>query len=259
MQERKASRLPSSDPHPGLRAAVVSSDETERWNAREALNAFTELVWVDEGLAQRPQGLWIGDAKTDVVFVVLPAKHARSSAPPWTLIAQNSPCIVIVSDDREAACTAFEAGAFDFLLSPLKKERVSLCLNRIRRFLAELQPPTRSDHRPPDPHRRIIARHNQGMSVLRTEQIEWVEAARNYVVVQVAQKSYVLRETLTQFERRLPQRRFLRINRSTLVNIELISELRPNDHGAYEVVLAPGKMFPLKRAIREVQKQLETA
>jgi len=86
---------------------------------------------------------------------------------------------------------------------------------------------------------------------LRVEEIDWIEAADNYVRVHAGRESHLIRDTLQSLENRLDSGNFLRIHRSFLVNLDRIRELKPIFHGDYAVKLADGTELTLSRNYRE--------
>ena len=108
---------------------------------------------------------------------------------------------------------------------------------------------------PPAPERptfhRLAVRNNGQVLFLPPEEIEWIEAAGNYVRLSAAGASHLLRETMSGVEGKLPRERFLRIHRSAIVNLEAVRELKPSPHGDFVVVLKSGKRLPLSRACRD--------
>ena len=116
-----------------------------------------------------------------------------------------------------------------------------------RQFTALLGPP------PPErpTFRRLAVRNNGQVLFLAPEEIEWIEAAGNYVRLNALGESHLLRETMSGVESKLPRERFLRIHRSALVNLEAVREMVPSPHGDFVVVLKSGKRLPLSRGCRE--------
>jgi two-component system, LytTR family, response regulator len=108
---------------------------------------------------------------------------------------------------------------------------------------------------PPQPEgstfRRLAVRNNGNVLFLAPEEIEWIEAAGNYVRLNALGQSHLLRETLSGVEAKLPRDRFLRIHRSAIVNLETVRELEPGPHGDFVVVLKSGKRLPLSRGCRD--------
>ena len=89
------------------------------------------------------------------------------------------------------------------------------------------------------------------MFFIRTEEIDWIEAEGYYARLHVGGKSHLLRETLTNLESQLDQNRFLRIHRSTIVNLERVRELQTQSHGECTVVLNDGTQLKLSRGYRD--------
>lgn len=98
---------------------------------------------------------------------------------------------------------------------------------------------------------RLAVRNNGQILFLAPEEIEWIEAAGNYVRLSANGESHLLRETMSGVESKLPEERFLRIHRSAIVNLEAVRELTPSPHGDFVVVLKSGKKLPLSRGCRD--------
>jgi two-component system LytT family response regulator len=91
---------------------------------------------------------------------------------------------------------------------------------------------------------------------LKTADIDWIEAADNYVTLHVGPDTHMLRETMNALEARLNSKQFIRISRSTIVNLERIKELQPMFHGDYTVILRNGTRLNLSRSHREKLQHL---
>jgi two-component system, LytTR family, response regulator len=118
----------------------------------------------------------------------------------------------------------------------------------LQRQLAVLLGPPRPE--PPVFHR-LAVRNNGHVLFLMPEEIEWIEAAGNYVRLNAGGESHLLRETMSGVEAKLPRERFLRIHRSAIVNLEAVREMVPSPHGDFVVVLRSGKRLPLSRGYRD--------
>ena len=126
----------------------------------------------------------------------------------------------------------------------------------LQRQLAALIGPAQAE----PPFRRLAVRNNGQVLFLAPEEIEWIEAAGNYVRLNAGGESHLLRETMSGVESKLPRERFLRIHRSAIVNLETVRELVPSPHGDFVVVLRSGKRLPLSRGYRErLEEALGTA
>ena len=103
---------------------------------------------------------------------------------------------------------------------------------------------------------RLVVKSNGRILFIRTTDVDWVEAADNYVSLHVGKESYLLRETMNSLEGRLPAEQFVRISRSAIVNIEQIRELKPLFHGDYAVILRNDTQLTLSRSYRSKLQQL---
>ncbi len=168
--------------------------------------------------------------------------------------AHLPPVVVFVTAYDAHALKAFEAQALDYLLKPFDDERFDRCLARIRShwtgagtlgLVAAL--PTLRTSAPAD---RITVRHRDRILVLPAEDVDWIAAEDNYVRVHARGASHLLRESLSALEARLDPGRFVRIHRSTLVNLARIASLEPLAHGEFRVHLTTGTQVVLSRRHR---------
>ena len=190
------------------------------------------------------------------------------------IASDQLPVIVFVTAYDQYAVRAFEFHALDYLLKPFDDERFEKTLGWARaqleqqqfRHLSERMLALLEDHQggpkseegkistTPAEHRplsRLIVKSAGRVFFIRTEEIDWIEAEGYYARLHVAGKSHLLRETLTNLESQLDQNRFLRIHRSTIVNVERIRELQTQSHGEYIVVLIDGTQLKLSRGYRD--------
>jgi two-component system LytT family response regulator len=180
--------------------------------------------------------------------------------------SERMPTVVFVTAYDEYALRAFEVHALDYLLKPfgrdrfqetLKHARASLERRRAgdlgRRLLALV-----NDIKPERPNlERLVVKSGGRVFFLRTEEIDWIEAAGNYVRLHLGEESHLFRETMNRMETRLDTRRFVRIHRSRIVNTERIKELQPWFNGEYVVILRNGTRLPLSRGYRDrLQEQI---
>jgi two-component system, LytTR family, response regulator len=174
------------------------------------------------------------------------------------------PAVVFVTAYDQFALRAFEAHALDYLLKPFEAERFGKALERVRSQLR-----SRTDT-PVDERlrsllaslgakesylERMVARTGGKILILRVDDVDWVEAAANYVRVHIGPKQFLVRETMTNLETRLDPERFLRIHRSIIVRKDRIKELEPLFQGDYSVVLHDGTRLTSSRGYRDKIQQ----
>lgn len=173
------------------------------------------------------------------------------------------PVVVFVTAYDQFAVKAFEVHAVDYLLKPFDKTRFHTALKRALDQLARQQPAQiheqlsalLNDLRPRTGGDRIPVKSEGRVLFVNVPDIDWVEAADNYVVLHVGRESHLLRDTMNAIEERLT-RQFLRISRSTIVNTERIKELQPLFHGEYAVILRDNTRLTLTRGYRDKLEQL---
>jgi two-component system LytT family response regulator len=186
-----------------------------------------------------------------------------------TVGADRMPAVVFVTAYDEYALKAFEVHAIDYLLKPFGRDRFQQTLQHARehlerrragdlgrRLLALVQ-----DLKPePQKLDRLVVKSGGRVFFLRTDEIDWIEAAGNYVRLHLTEDSHLFRETMNNMEARLDGRRFVRIHRSRIVNTDRIKELQPWFNGEYVVVLQNGTRLTLSRGYREkLQERLGKA
>jgi len=99
---------------------------------------------------------------------------------------------------------------------------------------------------------RLTVKTSRGVNSLEVNEIHWVDAAGNYVRLNTQDgESLLLRETLTELEKRLDPKRFVRIHRSTIVNVERIREIRARSHGEHLIIMEMGQRLTLSRGYRD--------
>lgn len=169
------------------------------------------------------------------------------------------PVTVFVTAFDKYAVKAFEKHAVDYLLKPFDKTRFKRTLEQVRdqldrsddhEFSKQLQTLLDNLKGKKRYAERLTVKSRRGMMLLRTDDVDWVDAAGNYVRLNAKGSAYLLRATMASIEERLDPRKFLRIHRSTIVNIERIREIRPLQHGEHLVVLDNGQRLTLSRSYR---------
>jgi two-component system LytT family response regulator len=103
---------------------------------------------------------------------------------------------------------------------------------------------------------RLTIREGDRTLVLPVEEIDWIEAAGNYVLIHSGSQNHLVRETMSAMEAQLPPALFLRVSRSAFVNLRRVKELRAGSGGEFLAVLGSGAKVPITRPAREVEERL---
>jgi len=162
------------------------------------------------------------------------------------------PAVVFVTAHAHYALQAFDAQALDYLLKPFDEERFHRAYVRARERLA-----ARAAAPSADIPERLAIKNDGRVTFVRTGDIDWIEAASNYVRLHVGRETHLIRESMMGIEARLSPGRFLRIHRTTIVNLDRLRELQPWFSGEYIAILADGTRLKVSRGYREaVQRWL---
>lgn len=171
------------------------------------------------------------------------------------------PEVVFVTGHDEHAVKAFEARAIDYLLKPTSKVRLLEALRRVSERM------TSAKHSLPQPLLDLLRERKSGVKRLSirdgdrvlfvpTEEIDWLEAAGNYVVLHVGTACHIQRETMSAMEEQLPGDVFYRASRSAIINLRRVKELVTVAVGDYLAVLQDGQKIPITRSLREIEERL---
>jgi two-component system, LytTR family, response regulator len=175
------------------------------------------------------------------------------------IFSEHMPVIIFTTAYDQYAIRAFETHALDYLLKPFNQERLHCALDRVKAELLkshEHSVKTRildlmGKAKPePAPLRRLVIRTGGRVVFLDLDEVDWIEAAANYVKLHVGKDSFLLREGIGHVSAKLDPERFVRIHRSSIVNVSRIRELQPCDSGEYIAVLRDGKELSCSRGCR---------
>jgi two-component system LytT family response regulator len=170
------------------------------------------------------------------------------------------PFVVFVTAYDRYALKAFDVHALDYLLKPFDRDRFREALDRANRQLErasggeiERRLAAIVNDLKPAKHRtdRFVVKSGGRIFFVRTAEIDWIEAAGNYVKLHVGNDSHLIRETMNAVEAKLSPEMFVRIHRCHIVNIEQVRELQPWFNGEYVVFLKNGTRLTLSRGYRE--------
>jgi two-component system LytT family response regulator len=180
------------------------------------------------------------------------------------------PSIIFVTAHDKYAVQAFQAHALHFLLKPIDDDQFGDALQRARRELANRETreqiarqleelltrrshewrETRSTPPPVTYFSRFTVRDEEGFRLIKAHDVDWAEAAGNYVVLHVGQRSFLIRVMMSALEAKLDPASFARISRSTIINIARVERLKALWHGDFQVLLRDGTTLRMSRRYR---------
>jgi len=168
-------------------------------------------------------------------------------------LLDRSPLVVFVTAHDEHALRAFEVHALDYVLKPFSAERFRSALMHARQHLSQRRATDSREAEPAPPERRdrLVIKSSGRNYVVRTHEIDWCEAAGNYVRLHVGAQTHLVRGTMGYIESQLDSRQFVRVHRSTIVNVDRIEELRSSFNGEYVILLHDKTRLTLSRGYRD--------
>jgi two-component system, LytTR family, response regulator len=161
-----------------------------------------------------------------------------------------APHIIFTTAHDQYALRAFEVHAVDYLLKPFTRERLGSAVERARKQIsldAQQQEPAATQGRYAA---RIVFKSRGRIVFLPMSDIRWISAEENYVRIRTANETHLLRETMARLQEKLDPEVFLRIHRSSIVNLQFVKEVRTEPDGEYSVMLLNGEKLGMSRSYR---------
>ncbi|MBM3818710.1 MAG: response regulator transcription factor [Acidimicrobiia bacterium] len=247
-----------------IRTLVVDDEPLARERVLSLLQQENDVEIVGECADGAQAVSAIQERAPDLVFLDVQMPGCDGFEVIRNIGADRMPPVIFVTAYDEYALQAFEVHALDYLLKPFGKDRFQQTLRHAREALERRRAGDLGRRLlalvhdiKPEPQRveRLVVKSGGRVFFLRTDEIDWIEAAGNYVRLHLGTGSHLFRETMNRMEARLDTRRFARIHRSRIVNTERIKELQPWFNGDYVVILRDGTRLTLSRGYREKLQQ----
>jgi two-component system, LytTR family, response regulator len=203
----------------------------------------------------------------DVVLLDIQMPHLDGFEVVAALGEAHQPVVIFVTAHDHYALRAFEVHAIDYLLKPVDQDRLQDAIRRAvtppgrppqgsttRRILTLLEElDARERHRGRD---RLVVRTPERAFFLRSDTVDWIEAAGKFVHLHVGRSVHPLRQSMAELEQELDPARFLRISRSVIINIDRIQEVQPWFQGDYVLILTDGTRLTSTRGYRDNMRRL---
>jgi len=248
---------------PRLRVLIVDDEPLAREGLRRLLAQEKDIVIVGECGDGVTAVAAVTAKRPDLVFLDIQMPEMDGFDVLRTVGAGTMPAVVFVTEYDAYALRAFEVHAVDYLLKPVDPQKFSASLDHVRtllrrhvkrapKALVRSQVELLSDFPAGKQYlNRLVVKSGRRVVILQTSLVDWVEANGDYVTYHAQGKKYLVREKIGSIEHKLNPAQFVRIHRSSIVNIERIRELEPRSHGEHTVILADGTRLTLSRGYRE--------
>ena len=248
-----------------IRTIIVEDEPLARERLHDLLVADPDIDLCAECGDGRSAVEKVHELEPDLLFLDIQMPELDGFGVLAELSMDKLPAVVFVTAYDQFALKAFEVHAVDYLLKPFDRERFRAALQRakdriglqqstpagegLRALIADLRPETKS-------LQKIAIKSAGRVTFVKVEDLDWIEAADNYVSIHSGTASHLLRETLTALSMRLPPEKFVRISRSCIVNLDRVKELQPLFHGEYCVFLNDGTKLTMSRNYRSALPRL---
>lgn len=252
-----------------IKALIVDDEPFAREGIRLLLQADPEVEIVGECGTGPEAAAMIQSAAPNLLFLDVQMPEMNGFEVLSSVDSERMPAVIFVTAYDEYALQAFDVQALDYLLKPFTDERfnasvarakaqieggrVSEVNKRLKALLESYQQGTSERESPGEPRylERLMVKSSGRVLFLTVDEIDWIEAADYYVQLHIGGKTHLLRGTIASLEAQLNPNMFLRIHRSSLVNIDRVKELKPHRHGNYQLILSDGTVLELSRRRRE--------
>lgn len=243
-----------------IRALIVDDEPLGRERIRTLLNAHPDVEIVGECPDGRRAVTSVERLKPDLMFLDVQMPEMDGFQVLEAIAVKHVPAVIFVTAYDRYAVQAFEVHALDYLLKSFDRERFDRAMQRARSEIERSREGVLSDRiaglledleSKKERLTRLVVKSAGRIFFLSVDEIDWIEAADNYARIHAGRDVHLVRETLQSLEGRLDPASFLRIHRSTIVNLARIRELHPLFHGDYSVRLKNGTELTLSRNYRE--------
>jgi len=250
-----------------MRVLIVDDESLARERVRTLLEREADVEIVGE-CASGPEAVRsVREVKPDVIMLDIQMPELDGFGVLREL-GGVLPVVIFITAFDEHAVRAFEVHALDYLLKPFKPARMRQALDRARqqlsgagkdvamdRILALLSQPRMQQEQ--TWLTRIAVRTGDRVRFVKTDDVDWVEASGNYVVIHAGNERHTIRETLGALEARLSPKQFQRLSRSAVVNLDRIREVQPLFQGEHVAILKDGTRINMTRGVRELQERIK--
>ena len=248
-----------------IRTLIVDDEPVARRGIRLELRGETDIDIIGECSDGREAVSAVREQTPDLVFLDVQMPGLDGFGVIQEIGFEQMPAVIFVTAYDQYALRAFDVHAVDYLLKPIDSERFREALRRVRlqiqnQTLGSLTQQLKAllqynaQQKGTEKQKlveRFVVRSAGRIAFLNVEEIDWIESDGNYVRLHAGRETHFLRETMNGMEGKLDAGRFLRIRRSTLVNIERVKELRPLFGGEYVMTLRDGTRLTTSRRYRK--------
>lgn len=244
-----------------VRILIVDDEPLARLKIRTLLEGDPRVEIVGEAGSGREAVASIREQAPDLVFLDVQMPEMDGFGVIRAVGPERMPCLIFTTAYDKYALRAFEVHALDYLLKPFVGKRFREALDRALDYIRDVRMGGHMSGRladllrdvlhGPAPRDRFLAKTGDRMKLIKTDDIDWIEAAEKYLILHCGADEHTVRGGMAETARTLDPRRFFRIHRSRIVNLDSIREIQPWFHGQVLLILKNGDKITVSRSYRQ--------
>ncbi len=253
-------------PEKKISTLIVDDEPPARAVIRQMLKEHSDIELAGECATGSETLVALKTLMPDLLFLDIQMPEMDGFALLEALDDEHLPVVIFVTAYDRYAVRAFDVAAVDYLLKPFDHERLARALDRARQSLQDKSQADRTQqmlrlltelHARSEYLERFVIKNNGRVLLIPVGEVDWIEAEGNYLLLHTGKQAHLIRETMQSLERKLDPRKFLRIHRSTMVNIGSVKELHVHVNSDEQlVILKNGGQLTLSRRYRDKVSQI---
>ena len=231
-----------------MKAIIIDDEPLARSLVKEYLQAYKNIELVEECNDGFEGVKAIQQHNPDIIF--LDIQMPKINGFEMLELIDNPPHVIFTTAFEEYAVKAFETYALDYLLKPFSKERFDKCIQKLLQQKSPIQTEALLETAAQSPvqNNRIVVKDGGKIKIIPVGQVQYLEAADDYVKIRISEGCFLKKKTMQYFEQLLQPHHFVRIHRSFIINTQLITRIDPYEKESHLVLLTSGAKLPVSKA-----------
>src|SRR5205085_1633977 len=243
-----------------IRTLIVDDMPLARKRVRRFLRTDSETEIIGECSDGKEAVAAVKELAPDMIFLDVQMPEMDGFEVLNSIGTENLPAIIFVTAHDQYALRAFDVHAIDYLLKPFDEHRFRRAVERAKREVKQdrmsdvnerLRALLEDVSREPKYIKRLAVKTSGRTVILAADEIDWIETAGNYLRLHTGRETHLIRERMNQIEGKLDPKRFARVHRSTIVNVDRIKEMHPLFNGDQVLILRDGTQLTMSRTYRD--------
>jgi two-component system, LytTR family, response regulator len=231
-----------------MKAIIIDDEPLARSLVKEYLQAYKNIELVEECNDGFEGVKAIQQHNPDIIF--LDIQMPKINGFEMLELIDNPPHVIFTTAFEEYAVKAFETYALDYLLKPFSKDRFDKCIQKLlqQKSVIQTEALLETAAQSPVQNNRIVVKDGGKIKIIPVGQVQYLEAADDYVKIHISEGSFLKKKTMQYFEQLLQPHHFVRIHRSFIINTQLITRIDPYEKESHLVLLTSGAKLPVSKA-----------